>query len=94
MPRPNVDSAVIKLERYEKPPVDVRDEHLMFRIIRASFNQRRRTMMNSVGNSGDVNVSKEKLAAALEKCGLPLTIRGEALTLEQFATLTNAIVEE
>ena len=94
MPRPNVDSAVIKLERYEKPPVDVRDEHLMFRIIRASFNQRRKTMMNSVGNSGDVNVSKEKLAAALEKCGLPLTIRGEALTLEQFATLTNAIVEE
>lgn len=94
MPRPNVDSAVIKLERYEKPPVDVHDEHLMFRIIRASFNQRRKTMMNSVGNSGDVNVSKEKLAAALEKCGLPLTIRGEALTLEQFATLTNAIVEE
>ncbi len=59
MPRPNVDSAVIKLERYEKPPVDVRDEHLMFRIIRASFNQRRKTMMNSVGNSGDVNVSKK-----------------------------------
>ena len=93
MPRPNVDSAVIKLERYEKPPVDVADEHLMFRIIRASFNQRRKTMMNSVGNSGDVNVSKEKLAAALEKCGLPLTIRGEALTLEQFAQVANAIVE-
>ena len=93
MPRPNVDSAVIKLERYEKPPVDVADEHLMFRIISASFNQRRKTMMNSVGNSGDVNVSKEKLAAALEKCGLPLTIRGEALTLEQFAQVANAIVE-
>ena len=94
MPRPNVDSAVIRLERFKTPPVDVKNEHLMFRIIRASFNQRRKTMMNSVGNSGDVNVSKEKLAAALEKCGLPLTIRGEALTLEQFATLTNAIVEE
>ena len=93
MPRPNVDSAVIKLERYEKPPVDVADEHLMFRIIRASFNQRRKTMMNSVGNSGDINVSKEKLATALEKCGLPLTIRGEALTLEQFAQIANAIVE-
>ena len=93
MPRPNVDSAVIKLERYEKPPVDVADEHFMFRIIRASFNQRRKTMMNSVGNSGDVNVSKEKLAVALEKCGLPLTIRGEALTLEQFAQVANAIVE-
>ena len=94
MPRPNVDSAVIKLERYKQPPVEVADEHLMFRIIRASFNQRRKTMMNSVGNCGEVNVTKEALAAALEKCGLPLTIRGEALTLEQFAQLTNAICKQ
>lgn len=92
MPRPNVDSAVIKLERYQKPPVDVLDEHLMFRIIRASFNQRRKTMMNSVGNSGEVNVSKEELLKALEQCGFSATIRGEALTLEQFAALTNAII--
>ena len=94
MPRPNVDSAVIKLERYKQPPVEVADEHLMFRIIRASFNQRRKTMMNSVGNSNEVNVTKEALAAALKKCGLPLTIRGEALTLEQFAQLTNAIFKQ
>ena len=92
MPRPNVDSAVIKLERYQKPPVDVLDEHLMFKIIRASFNQRRKTMMNSVGNSGEVNVSKEELLKALEQCGFSATIRGEALTLEQFAALTNAII--
>lgn len=90
MPRPNVDSTVIKLTRYEKPPVDVVDEHLMFALIRASFNQRRKTMTNSVGNAG-LNITKEELAAALEKCGLSPTIRGEALTLEQFAQLTNAL---
>ena len=75
-----------------QPPVDVLDEHLMFKIIRASFNQRRKTMMNSVGNSGEVNVSKEELLKALEQCGFSATIRGEALTLEQFAALTNAII--
>lgn len=90
MPRPNVDSTVIKLTRYEKPPVDVVDEHLMFALIRASFNQRRKTMANSVGNAG-LNITKEELAAALEKCGLSPTIRGEALTLEQFAQLANAL---
>lgn len=92
MPRPNVDSAVIRLERFKTPPVDVKNEHLMFKIIRASFNQRRKTMMNSVGNSGEVNVSKEELLKALEQCGFSATIRGEALTLEQFAALTNAII--
>ena len=59
MPRPNVDSAVIQLTRYEKPPVEVKDEHLMFRLIRASFNQRRKTMTNSVGNSPELSVSKD-----------------------------------
>ena len=92
MPRPNVDSAVIRLERFKTPPVDVKNEHLMFKIIRASFNQRRKTMMNSVGNSGEVNVSKEELLKALEQCGFSATIRGEALTSEQFAALTNAII--
>ena len=86
MPRPNVDSAVIQLTRYEKPPVEVADEHLMFRLIRASFNQRRKTMTNSVGNSPELSVSKEQMAAALEKCGLSATVRGEALTLEQFTS--------
>ena len=77
MPRPNVDSAVIQLTRYEKPPVEVADEHLMFRLIRASFNQRRKTMTNSVGNSPELSVSKEQMAAALEKCGLSATVLWE-----------------
>jgi 16S rRNA (adenine1518-N6/adenine1519-N6)-dimethyltransferase len=93
MPRPNVDSAVIQLTRYEKPPVEVKDEHLMFRLIRASFNQRRKTMTNSVGNSPELSVSKEQMAAALEKCGLSATVRGEALTLEQFAGLANVLTD-
>ena len=94
MPRPNVASAVIQLTRYEKPPVEVADEHLMFRLIRASFNQRRKTMTNSVGNSPELSVSKEQMAAALEKCGLSATVRGEALTLEQFAELANVLSED
>lgn len=91
MPRPNVDSAVIKLTRHEKPPVDVKNETLMFRIIRAAFNQRRKTLLNSVGNASDVNASKEQISAALETMGLSQTIRGEALTLEQFAELANLL---
>ncbi|MFR7570101.1 MAG: 16S rRNA (adenine(1518)-N(6)/adenine(1519)-N(6))-dimethyltransferase RsmA [Lachnospira sp.] len=94
MPRPNVDSAVIQLTRYEKPSVEVADEHLMFRLIRASFNQRRKTMTNSVGNSPELSVSKEQMAAALEKCGLSATVRGEALTLAQFAELANVLSED
>ena len=90
MPRPNVDSAVIRLERFKEPPVDVADQHLMFNIIRASFNQRRKTMTNSVVNAG-LGITKEKLLTALEACGLPATVRGEALTLEQFAMLSNHI---
>ena len=91
MPRPNVDSAVIKLERHENPPVDVKDEHLMFGLIRASFNQRRKTMTNSVGNSPELHISKEQMAQALDKCGLSATVRGEALTLSQFAELANTL---
>ena len=94
MPRPNVDSAVIQLTRYEKPPVEVADDYLMFRLIRASFNQRRKTMTNSVGNSPELSVSKEQMAAALEKCGLSATVRGEALTLAQFAELANVLSED
>lgn len=91
MPRPNVDSAVIKLERYEEPPVKVMDEHLMFGIIRASFNQRRKTMTNSVCNCAALGISKEMLLEALQKCGLSPTVRGEALTLAQFAKLSDEI---
>lgn len=89
MPRPKVGSAVIRLERYERPPVEVKDEKLMFQIIRASFNQRRKTLVNSLKNSQELCYSKEEIEAVLEKAGIPLNIRGEALTLEQFADIAN-----
>ena len=91
IPRPNVGSAVIRLTRYEKPPVEVQDEKQMFALIRASFNQRRKTLMNGLGNASELHFSKEEIAQALEQMGLPLTIRGEALTLEQFANLSNLL---
>ena len=90
MPLPNVGSAVIRLTRYETPVVDVKDEKLMFRIIRASFNQRRKTLVNGLKNSGEINFSKEQIEAAITTIGKPLTIRGEALTLAEFAALSNA----
>ncbi|MDE7478592.1 MAG: 16S rRNA (adenine(1518)-N(6)/adenine(1519)-N(6))-dimethyltransferase RsmA [Lachnospiraceae bacterium] len=94
MPRPNVDSAVIKLTRHDKPPVTVSDEKLMFDIIRASFNQRRKTLVNGLGNAAGLNVTKEQVLSALEKMGLSPTIRGEALTLEEFAALTEVLAGE
>lgn len=91
MPRPNVDSAVIKLTRHAKPPVAVSDEKRMFDIIRASFNQRRKTLVNGLGNAAGLNVKKEAVSSALEKMGLSPTIRGEALTLGEFAQLTDLL---
>lgn len=91
MPRPNVGSAVITLKRYEKPPVEVEDEKFMFRLIRASFNQRRKTLVNGLNNSSDLSIPKEIIVKAIEELGVTLTIRGEALTLEQFAKLSNLI---
>ena len=91
MPRPNVDSAVIKLTRHEKPLVQVSDEKLMFEIIRAAFNQRRKTLVNSLNNAGGLNINKEIVLAALEAMGLSATIRGEALTLAQFAELADFV---
>ena len=91
MPRPAVGSAVIRLTRHQKPPVEVMDEKLMFRIIRASFNQRRKTMTNSVCGCAELGITKEKLIEALEECNLSPTVRGEALTLEQFAKLSNIL---
>lgn len=82
--------AVIRLTRHETPVVDVKDEKLMFRIIRASFNQRRKTLVNGLKNSGEINFSKEQIEAAITTIGKPLTIRGEALTLAEFAALSNA----
>ena len=93
MPRPNVDSAVIKLTRNKEPTVNVADEKLMFKIIRASFNQRRKTLVNGLKNSPELSFSKEQIVKAIEKIGKPETIRGEALTLEEFAELANAFTE-
>ena len=91
IPRPSVGSAVIRLDCYEKPPVHAADEKKMFALIRASFNQRRKTLVNALGNAPGLGVSKEKASAALEKMQLPATIRGEALTLEQFAQLSGLV---
>ena len=92
MPRPNVDSAVIRLTRHEKPPVEVGDEQLMFKLIRAAFNQRRKTLVNAVTNCGELDFSKEQVQKALETVGLSPTVRGEALYLDQFAKLTDALL--
>ena len=94
MPRPAVGSAVIRLTRHQKPPVEVMDEKLMFRLIRASFNQRRKTLANGLKNSGELNLSKEVITAAIETLGKGSSVRGEALDLEEFARLTNIIKEE
>lgn len=91
MPRPNVDSAVIKLTRHERPPVTVSDEKFLFDIIRASFNQRRKTLVNALGNAAGLNVKKEQVLSALEKMGMSPTIRGEALTLGEFAELSERL---
>lgn len=91
MPRPKVGSAVIRLERYEKPPVEVKDEKLMFKIIRASFNQRRKTLANGLKNSPDLDFTKEEIETAIESLGKGPSIRGEALTLEEFARLSDAL---
>ena len=91
IPRPNVGSAVIHLLRYEKPPVEVEDEKRMFSLIRASFNQRRKTLANGLSNAPELGVSRERVTAVLEELGLSPTVRGEALTLEQFAQLSNLL---
>ena len=93
MPRPKVGSAVIRLERYEKPPVEVKDEKLMFRLIRASFNQRRKTLANGLKNSQELDFEKEVIEEAILQLGKGASVRGEALTLEQFAALSNVLAE-
>ena len=94
MPRPNVGSAVIRLIRHKEPPVQVEDEKLMFRIIRASFNQRRKTLANGLKNSGELTLSKEVIEESITELGVPVTIRGEALSLAQFAELSNIILKK
>ena len=94
IPRPNVGSAVIRLTRHKEMPVTVKDAEHMFRIIRASFNQRRKTLQNGLNNSPEIPYSKEKILAASEQMGLPATVRGEALSLEQFAQLSDILGEK
>ena len=91
MPRPKVGSAVIRLTTYDNPPVEVDDEKLMFRIIRASFNQRRKTLANGLKNAADLDIPKELIAESIESLGHGPSVRGEALTLEEFAALSNYI---
>ena len=94
IPRPGVGSAVIRLTRYEEPPVTVKDESLMFKLIRASFNQRRKTLQNGIANSPELPYSKAQVEKALEKMGLAANVRGEGLTLAEFAKLSDIISEE
>ena len=93
IPRPNVGSAVIRLTRHKEMPVQVADPKLMFRLIRASFNQRRKTLQNGLNNAPDISFTKEQIVAAIESLGVPATIRGEALDLQQFAQLANYFTE-
>lgn len=93
MPRPKVGSAVIRLTAHHSPPVAVADEKFMFRLIHAAFNQRRKTLVNSLYNAGDARCAKDRVTGVLEKMGLPTTVRGEMLTLEQFAGLANGLID-
>lgn len=91
IPRPNVGSTVIRLTRYEKPPVEAADEGFLFSLIRASFNQRRKTLVNGLSNASGLNLSKVQVTEALEQMGLPANVRGETFTLEQFARLSELL---
>ncbi|MDD6482643.1 MAG: 16S rRNA (adenine(1518)-N(6)/adenine(1519)-N(6))-dimethyltransferase RsmA [Lachnospiraceae bacterium] len=93
MPQPKVGSAVIRLTRHEKPPVEVKSEKLLFQVIRASFNQRRKTLANGLNNYGAFSLGKEEIQACIEELGVSVNIRGEALSLEQFARLSNIIYD-
>ena len=94
MPRPGVGSAVIRLSLHKDQPVKVKDERLLFRIIRESFNQRRKTLVNGLNNGTEVKLPKETIAEAISELGVSPTIRGEALTLEQFARLSDIIYDK
>ena len=91
MPQPKVGSTVISLRRHQQPVVQVEDEKLMFKVIRASFNQRRKTLANGLNNYGGIDLTKEQIQQSIEELGVPVNIRGEALSLEQFARLSNII---
>jgi len=92
LPRPNVDSTVVRLTRYEKPPVDTADEGFLFAVIRASFNQRRKTLANGLANAGGLGVTRGQVETVLAEMGLSKTVRGETFTLEQFSELSNRLL--
>lgn len=92
LPRPNVDSTVVRLTKYEKPPVEVADEAFLFAVIRASFNQRRKTLANGLANAGGLSVTKGQVETVLEVMGLPAMVRGETFILEQFAELSDRLL--
>lgn len=91
MPRPHVDSAVVHMELYREPPVQVDDEAMLFKVIRASFNERRKTMQNGLSHYSEFDFTKEEIKEAIEQCGLPPAVRGEKLALSEFACLANAL---
>ncbi len=93
MPKPNVDSAVIRLTRYEKPPVEVEDEAWLFAVIRASFNQRRKTLAHGLANAGYPGIGRRQVEEVLSAMGLAAAVRGETLTLEQFAELSDRLAK-
>lgn len=94
VPRPNVDSTVIRLTRHTSPPVKAADEEYLFAVIRASFNQRRKTLVNGLVNAGNLGVTKEQVEEVLGQMDIPKTIRGETFTLERFAELSNRLVQK
>ena len=91
VPQPKVASSVIRLTCHEKPPVEITDEGFLFRVIRASFNQRRKTLANGLNNAPTIPVSKENIIATIEELGYPASVRGETLSLEEFARLSEAL---
>lgn len=93
MPRPKVGSAVIRLTRHKEPPVRVKDEKLLFGIIRASFNQRRKTLANGLKNYEGLPFTKEEIEEAISQCGFSPSVRGEALSLKEFAMLADVLWE-
>lgn len=93
LPRPNVDSTVVRLTRYEKPPVETADEAFLFAVIRASFNQRRKTLANGLANAGGLGVTRGQVETVLADMGLSTMVRGETFTLERFAELSDRLLQ-
>ena len=93
MPRPKVESAIVHMVRHQEPPVAVKDEKMLFDVIRASFNERRKTLQNGIANYAGFPFSKEQVGQALDACGIERTVRGERLSLEDFARLADALTE-